>query len=83
MSLPIFRKLESDLGVVKSISVPLQLAGQTIFTPEGIIKDILVQVDKFAFFVNFIVCRHEGEQKGASTSREAIPLQVRSILDIY
>ncbi|XP_070039996.1 uncharacterized protein [Nicotiana tomentosiformis] len=49
MPLSVFRKLEGDLGVIKSILVSLQLADQTTILREGIIEDILVRVDKFVF----------------------------------
>ncbi|XP_009594792.1 uncharacterized protein [Nicotiana tomentosiformis] len=55
MPLSVFRKLEGELGVNKSIPVSLQLADQTTILPEGIIEDILVRVDIFVFLVDFLV----------------------------
>ncbi|XP_019260261.1 PREDICTED: uncharacterized protein LOC109238282 [Nicotiana attenuata] len=55
MSLSVFRKLEGGLGVIKSITVSVQLANQTTILPEGITEHILVRVDKFVFPVDFIV----------------------------
>ncbi|XP_070034356.1 uncharacterized protein [Nicotiana tomentosiformis] len=55
MCLSVFKKLEGELGVIKSIPVSLQLADQTTILPEGIIEDILVRVDKFVFLIDFIV----------------------------
>lgn len=49
MWLPIFMKLEGDLGVIKSILVSLQLADQFTIIPEDIVKDVRVRVDKFVF----------------------------------
>ncbi|XP_070044569.1 uncharacterized protein [Nicotiana tomentosiformis] len=43
MPLSVFKKLEGELGVIKSIPVSLQLADQTTILPEGIIEDILVR----------------------------------------
>ncbi|XP_070043351.1 uncharacterized protein LOC142173750 [Nicotiana tabacum] len=55
MPLSVFRKMEGELGMIKSIPVSLQLADQTTILPEGIIEDILVRVDKFVFPIDFIV----------------------------
>ncbi|XP_016437688.1 uncharacterized protein LOC107763709 [Nicotiana tabacum] len=41
MPLSVFKKLEGELGVIKSMPVSLQLADQTTIIPEGIIEDIL------------------------------------------
>ncbi|XP_070025685.1 uncharacterized protein [Nicotiana sylvestris] len=46
MPLSVFRKLEGELEVIKSIPVYLQMANQTTIFPEGIIEYILVRVDK-------------------------------------
>ncbi|KAL6514868.1 hypothetical protein OROGR_020447 [Orobanche gracilis] len=43
------------LGELKSTSVILQLADRSIKIPRGIIEDVLIQVDKFYFPVDFIV----------------------------
>ncbi|XP_070049986.1 uncharacterized protein [Nicotiana tomentosiformis] len=51
------KKLEGELGMIKSIPLYLQMADQTTILPEGIIEDILVWVDKFVCAVDFIVGR--------------------------
>nr|XP_016483975.1 PREDICTED: uncharacterized protein LOC107804571 [Nicotiana tabacum] len=53
MPFSIFRKL--DLGKMKDIGVSLQFADQSTKKPKGIIKNVLVIVDKFVFPVDFIV----------------------------
>nr|XP_009784062.1 PREDICTED: uncharacterized protein LOC104232536 [Nicotiana sylvestris] len=53
MPFSIFRKL--DLGEMKDISVSLQFAYQSTKKPKGIIKNVLVRLDKFVFPVDFIV----------------------------
>ncbi|XP_019267171.1 PREDICTED: uncharacterized protein LOC109244523 [Nicotiana attenuata] len=55
MHLSVFRKLEGELGVIKSIPVSLQPDDQISILPEGIIEDILIRVDKFVFPVDFIM----------------------------
>jgi hypothetical protein len=44
-----------NLGELKPISVTLLLADRSVKVPRGIIKDVLVQVDKFIYHVDFIV----------------------------
>jgi hypothetical protein len=44
-----------DLGELKPTKVVLQLADQSVVIPRGIVEDVLVQVDKFYFPVDFIV----------------------------
>ena len=39
----------------KPMNVSLQLADRSIIYPKGILKDVLVKVDKFIFSVDFIV----------------------------
>nr|XP_016439460.1 PREDICTED: uncharacterized protein LOC107765336 [Nicotiana tabacum] len=71
MPLSIFRKLEGDLGVIKSIRVSLQLADQTTILYEGIIEDILVRVDKFVFSVDFVMVDMEMKRMMKYPSDEA------------
>nr|XP_009613220.1 uncharacterized protein LOC104106383 [Nicotiana tomentosiformis] len=63
----VFRKLEGDLGVIKSIPVSPQLADQTTILHEGIIEDILVRVDKFVFPAEF--CGGYGGEQGSSSGQ--------------
>jgi len=44
-----------NLGELKPIYVTLLLADRSVKVPRGIIKDVLVQVDKFIYPVDFIV----------------------------
>jgi hypothetical protein len=44
-----------NLGELKPISLTLLLANRSIKVPRGIVKDVLVQVDKFIYHVDFIV----------------------------
>ena len=43
------------LGELKSTSIILQLADRSVIVPKGVIEDILVQVDKFYFPIDFII----------------------------
>jgi hypothetical protein len=49
----IFQSL--NLGELKSNSVTLLLADRSVKVPRGIVKDMLVQVDKFIYPVDFVV----------------------------
>ncbi|XP_073138025.1 uncharacterized protein [Henckelia pumila] len=53
MPYSVFRKL--SLGEPKSTRMSLQLADRSIKYPRGIIEDVLVNVDKFIFPVDFVV----------------------------
>ncbi|XP_070057478.1 uncharacterized protein [Nicotiana tomentosiformis] len=83
MSLSVFIKLEGELGVIKSISVSLQLADQTIIIPEGIIEDILVRVDKFMFPIDFIVVDMEVNKEVPLILGRSFLCTGRAILNIY
>ncbi|XP_024027497.1 uncharacterized protein LOC112093407 [Morus notabilis] len=43
------------LGDIKPTSVVLQLADRSIKRPRGIVEDVLLQVDKFYYLVDFVV----------------------------
>ena len=43
------------LGELKPTSIILQLANQSVIVPKGVVGDVLVQVDKFNFLVDFII----------------------------
>ena len=43
------------LGEIKPTRITLQLADRSIKIPRGIVEDVLVQVDKFYFPVDFVV----------------------------
>ncbi|XP_019234334.1 PREDICTED: uncharacterized protein LOC109214838 [Nicotiana attenuata] len=42
MPLPIFKKLEKEIGAIRSAPASLQLANQAIIIPEGTMKDVQV-----------------------------------------
>ncbi|XP_070055338.1 uncharacterized protein [Nicotiana tomentosiformis] len=59
MPLSIYMKLEKEIGEIRSVPISLQLVDQTTITPEGIVEDVLIWVDKFVFPVDFIVVNME------------------------
>lgn len=59
--LSIYKKL--GLGEIKPTMVTLQLAKCTITYPRGIIKDVLVKVDKFIFPTGFIILDKEEDRE--------------------
>ncbi|XP_022841946.1 uncharacterized protein LOC111365637 [Olea europaea var. sylvestris] len=61
MPLSVFKKL--GLGKVNPTTLTLQLADRSITYPKGIIKDVLVKVDKFIFPVDFVVLDMEEDEK--------------------
>ena len=58
--LSIFRKL--GLGEVQPTNITLQLADRSIIYPYGMIKDVLVKVDKFYFPTDFLVLDIDNDQ---------------------
>ena len=53
--LPYSVYLELGLGELEPTNITLQLADRSVKVPRGIVKDVLVQVDKFYFPVDFVV----------------------------
>ena len=53
--LPYSVYVELGLGDLEPTNITLQLANRSVKTPKGIVKDVLVQVDKFYFPVDFVV----------------------------
>ena len=49
----VYEKL--GLGELKPTSIILQLANRSAIVPKGVVEDVLVQVDKFYFPVDFII----------------------------
>ena len=43
------------LGELKTTSITLSLAGRSVKIPRGMIEDVLVQVDKFYYPMDFVV----------------------------
>ena len=61
MLLSIFKKL--SLGEVSPITITLQLADRSLTHPCGMIKDVLVKVDKFIFPAYFIILDMEEDKE--------------------
>ena len=47
--------VELGLGELEQTNITLQLANRSVKIPRGIVKDVLMQVDKFYFPVDFVV----------------------------
>ena len=54
------------LGELKPTSIPLSLADRSIKIPRGIIEDVLIQVDKFYYPVDFVILDTEPVVVGAN-----------------
>ncbi|KAK8525397.1 hypothetical protein V6N12_014089 [Hibiscus sabdariffa] len=82
----VFRKL--GIGEAKPTTVMLQLADHSYVQPEGKIEDILVQVDKFIFPVDFLILDCEADEHAPiilgtpflSTSRAVIDFDKHEII---
>lgn len=53
MPLSVFNKMR--IGVARLTTITLQLAGWSLWYPQGKIEDELVKIDKFVFVVDFII----------------------------
>ncbi|XP_070025009.1 uncharacterized protein [Nicotiana sylvestris] len=60
MPLSLFKQL--DLGAPSPTTVMLQLADRSIAHPEGVIEDVLLQIGKFIFPVDFIILDYEADE---------------------
>jgi hypothetical protein len=60
--LPYSVYLQLGLGELKPTTMTLQLADRFVKVPRGIVKDVLIKVDKFYFLVDFIVLDTEPVQ---------------------
>ncbi|XP_070054651.1 uncharacterized protein [Nicotiana tomentosiformis] len=83
MPLSIYRKLEKEIGEIRSVPISLQLADQITLIPEGIVEDVLVQVDKFVFLVDFIVVKMEENKEVPLILGRLFLATCRAILDIH
>ncbi|XP_070057271.1 uncharacterized protein [Nicotiana tomentosiformis] len=83
MPLSIYKKLEKEIGEIRSVPISLQLADQTTITPEGIVEDVLVRVDKFVFPVDFIVVNMEENKEVPLILGRPFLEMGRAILDIH
>ncbi|XP_075083450.1 uncharacterized protein LOC142167190 [Nicotiana tabacum] len=77
------KKLESEIGEIRSVPISLQLADQTTLIPEGIVEDVLVRVDKFVFLVDFIVVNMEENKEIPLILGRPFLATGRAIIDIH
>ena len=54
------------LGELKPTSITLSLADRSIKIPKGIVEDVLIQVDKFYYPIDFVVLDTESVAMGAN-----------------
>ena len=64
--LPYSMYKQLGLGELKSTSITLSLADRSIKIPKGTVEDVLIQVDKFYYPVDFVVLDTESAAAGAN-----------------
>ena len=64
--LPYSMYMQLDLGELKPTSITLSLADRSIKIPKGTIEDVLIQVDRFYYPVDFVVLDTEPVAVGAN-----------------
>ncbi|XP_070041051.1 uncharacterized protein [Nicotiana tomentosiformis] len=77
------KKLEKEIGEIRSMPISLQLADQMTVIPEGIVEDILVRVDKFIFLVDFLVVNMEENKEPPPIQGRPFLATGKAILDIH
>ncbi|XP_070036935.1 uncharacterized protein [Nicotiana tomentosiformis] len=83
MPLSIYKKLENELGKIRSAPISFQIADQTTIIPERIVEYVLVRVDKFVFPVDFIVVKMEENKEVPYIIGRPFLAMGRVILDIH
>ncbi|XP_019266333.1 PREDICTED: uncharacterized protein LOC109243797 [Nicotiana attenuata] len=76
------RKLEGEIGEIRSIPMSLQQVDQTTIIYEGIVEDVLVRMNKFVFPMDFIVVNMEENRKVPLILGRPFLATGRAILDI-
>ena len=64
--LPYSMYKQLGLGELKPTSITLSLENKSMKIPKGIVEDVLIQVDKFYYSVDFIVLDTEPAAAGAN-----------------
>ena len=64
--LPYSMYKQLGLGEQKPTSIKLSLADRSIKIPKGTVEDVLIQVDKFCYPVDFVVLDTEPAVTGAN-----------------
>ena len=81
MPFSLFRTLQ--LGELTPTNMTLQLVDHSIKKPHGIIKDVLVKVDKFIFPVDFVVLDFEEDSKCPLILGRPFLNTGRAIIDVH
>ncbi|XP_048227242.1 uncharacterized protein LOC125369272 [Ricinus communis] len=81
MSYSLFTKLR--LGETKPTRMSIQLADRTVKYPRGIVENVLVKVDKFIFYVDFVIMDMDGESNVPLILGRPFLATSRAIIDIY
>ena len=61
------------LGELKPTSITLSLADRSIKIPKGTVEDVLIQVDKFYYLVDFVVL----DTEPAAAEANYVPIIIR------
>ena len=61
--MPLFVAKRLNLGELTPTAITLEMADRTLAHPEGILEDVLIQVVKFIFLVDFVVINIEEDKQ--------------------
>ncbi|XP_022148334.1 uncharacterized protein LOC111017014 [Momordica charantia] len=79
--LSIYNKL--GIGEARPTTVTLQLADQSLTHPEGKIEDVLVQVDKFIFPIDFIILDYDADKEVHIIIRRPFLATERALVNVH
>ena len=80
MPMSVFKQL--GIGDARPTTVTLQLADRSFAHPEGKIEDVLIQVDKFVFLVDFIILDFEADREVSIILRRPFLATGRTLIDV-
>ena len=76
--LPFHVYLQLGLGEMKPTQMTLQLADRSVKIPRGVIEDVLIEVDKFIYPVDFVVLDTRFVKEKPSSSKRLDYLNLES-----
>lgn len=80
--MPLFIFKNPGIGVVRPTTIILMLNDRSICYPQGMIANVLIRVDKFEFFVNFIIMDFSVEEDILIMFRRSFLPTRRTLIDM-
>nr|GEX54369.1 hypothetical protein [Tanacetum cinerariifolium] len=81
MPLSVWKKL--GLPELISTLMTLELANRTIYTPDGIARDVFVSVGKFTFLADFVIIDYESDPRVSLILGRPFLRTARALIDVH